>query len=172
MEEFKKIITVVFLFFICFMCIGCSKEEKEVSLFQKEFLQYDDLELDNADIVQDSNEKEINQLLQNGTGVVFIGKATDKLSRKAISILLSASDNTDLKKIYYLDDYQSIDGLEEIENIKIPIVLFVLDGKIEKYHVGTVEDKVDLDEDQTLELYNIYLDGIHVVLQDTCDESC
>ena len=172
MVEFKKLFSAFCLFLICFLCVGCTKEEKKVSLFQKEFSKYDDVELENVNIVQDSSVKEINQILKDGTGVIFIGNASDELSREAVSVLLSASDNTDLKKIYYLDDYQSIDGLDEVENIKIPMVLFVLDGKIEKYHIGTIDDVVDLDDDKLMELYNIYLDGIHVVLQDTCDESC
>ena len=63
-------------------------------------------------------------------------------------------------------------GIDEIENKNIPLVLFVLEGKIEAYHVGTIEDKVELSEDETIDLYNSYLDCIHKVLQDACDESC
>ena len=35
-----------------------------------------------------------------------------------------------------------------------------------------IDDKVDLSEDETIDLYNIYLEGIHKVLQDACNESC
>ena len=54
----------------------------------------------------------------------------------------------------------------------MPIVLNILEGKITSYHIGTINDKDKLSESEELELYNIYTDGIHEVLQDTCDEEC
>ena len=103
------------------------------------------------------------------TGVIFIGSPKNDLSRVAIKTLLEASDSTDLTTIYYVD---KIDNIEGIDDKKIPMVINVLDGEIVSYHMGTINDSNKLSEDEELELYNIYLDGIHEVLQDSCDERC
>ena len=106
------------------------------------------------------------------TGVIFIGSPKNNQSRKAIEVLLQAAENTGLDKIFYLDSTKELKGLDEIENKEIPLILFVLDGKIVKNHQGTINNKEELSEDETIELYNTYTDGIHKVLQDACDDEC
>ena len=65
-----------------------------------------------------------------------------------------------------------LEALEDVEKLKVPIVINVLEGDITSYYVGTIDDKEVLTEDEELELYNIYSNGIHEVLQDACDERC
>ena len=168
---FKKFVIIL----LCFLCVGCNSEKKKVS-FKDEYEKYNgdyiEVSLENTDIIENSDVSSINKIIESGTGVILIANKKDNLSRRAVSVLMEASSNTDLDKIYYIDSIEGIVGIDEIENKNIPLVLFVLDGKIEAYHVGTIEDKVELSEDETIDLYNSYLDGIHKVLQDACDESC
>ena len=80
-----------------------------------------------------------------------------------------------------LDDYivKDSDGVEHNtskKRIYVPLVVFVKDGEIVSYHADTVASQTDpyvkLTNEQHDELYDIYLDGIHKVLNDVCDERC
>lgn len=81
----------------------------------------------------------------------------------------------------YLDEYtiKDDDG-NDVEvgekRIYVPLVVFVRDGQIVGTHADTVESQKDpyvvLNEEQREELYNIYMDNFHKVLNDLCDERC
>ena len=165
----------IFLILLCLLCFGCN-DKKGTNQFIEEFKKYNGdyikLELENADMVHYSDVDEINKIIKSGTGVIFVGKASDNLSRRAVDVLLQASDSTDLDSIYYLNSLDGVLGLDKVESLNVPLVLFVLDGDVVSYHIGTIDNKIDLSEDETIELYNQYLEGIHKVLQDACDESC
>lgn len=161
---------------LCFLCLACTKDQTDSQKFKAEYEQDNEnliqLEISENNIVKYSTTEEVNNLIKSGTGVIYIGSPKDNLSRKAIDILLDVANNTDLEKIYYLDTLEGINGLDTIEEKKLPTVLFLLEGQPIKYHVGTIQDKTDLTEDEVIELYNIYSEGIHEVLQDTCEERC
>ncbi len=168
----KKFFLILVLSFIC---VGCS-DKRSVSRFQEEYEKYNDeyleLHLENADYMKYSSISSINDMINSGTGVIFIGSPLDNYSRVAIDILLKVASNTDLEEIYYIDSLDGVRGLDDIKDIHIPVVLFVLDGDIVHYHVGTINNKESLTEDEEIELYNLYSEGVHQVLQDACDESC
>ncbi len=70
------------------------------------------------------------------------------------------------------DDGKEYDTGEK--RIFVPTVIFVKNGKILDYHMDTVESQTDpyvgLNEDQEMELYDIYVKGIHKILGDQCDD--
>ena len=134
--KLKKIF--IFLITLTFL-IGCGKKElTDSEKFKQEYEKYNDtnieLEIDEDNIITYSNKEEINKLIKEGTGIVFIGSPKDNLSRTAINILLQASTTTDIDKIYYLNTLEGITGIDEIENQELPIVLNILEGKIISYH--------------------------------------
>lgn len=170
-----KIVTISILCLI--LCIGCSEPKQTDAIkFKEEYEKYNDkkikLDIDEENIVKYATSEKINNLIKDKTGVIFIGKPNDNLSRTAINILLQAADSTDLNAIYYIDNLDNIEGLNDIKDPKIPLVINILEGKIVSYHIGTIDDKTKLSEDEEMQLYNIYLDSIHEVLQDSCDERC
>lgn len=75
----------------------------------------------------------------------------------------------------YLGEYKGLNDTS-IKRLYFPTVVFVKDGEILGLHVGTVSSQTDpyikLNEEQTSELKNIYVDYMHKVLDDLCDESC
>lgn len=80
-----------------------------------------------------------------------------------------------------LDDYivKDSDGIEHNtskKRIYVPLVVFIKDGEIVDYHANTVDSQVDpyvkLNDEEYETLYNIYLSGIHKVLDDVCDSKC
>ncbi len=168
-------VSKLIIILLCFFCLACGKE-KEENAFKKEYEQYNDqyLELDiqEDNIIKYSTKEEVNEIIDSGTGVIYIGKPDDERSRRVVDILLDVSDNTDLDVIYYLSQLDGIYGLDSITDLKTPLVLFILNGEMVQYHVGTIDDKIDLSDDEEIQLYNIYLEGIHEVLQDACDERC
>lgn len=168
----KRIITILF---ITILITGCNNKENDALKFKHEYESYNksniNLEIDEDNIIKYSNSDEINKIIKEGTGVIFIGSPKDNLSRTSIKVLLDASDSTDLSKIYYTSSLNNI-NLDSIDNPKIPLVINVLEGKIISYHIGTINEKEKLSESDELDLYNIYTDGIHQVLGDTCDEEC
>lgn len=70
------------------------------------------------------------------------------------------------------DDGKEYDTGEK--RIFVPTVIFVKNGKILDYHMDTVESQTDpyvgLNEEQEMELYDIYVKGIHKILGDQCDD--
>lgn len=163
---------------LCFLCLACGKQKDDGDSvrFKEEYEKYNDeyvsVEISEVNLIKYSTKEEVNQIIQDGTGVIYIGSPRDNVSRKAIDVLLGVAHNTDLEEIYYVDSLDGIEGIDSVEEQRIPMVLFVVDGKIEKYHVGTIEDKTDLSDDELVELYNIYSEGLHTVLGDSCGERC
>lgn len=166
---------VILFLTILFLVVGCSNNT-DASKFKREYEKYNkekiNVKIDRDNIIKYKTSDEINGIIDKKSGVIFIGSSKDDLSRVAIEVLLKAADSTDLKEIYYVDSYKDIPKVKEINGMKRPAVIYVLDGEIIGYHIGTFDDLTKLDKKQEQELYNIYSDGIHSVLQDTCDEEC
>lgn len=97
---------------------------------------------------------------------------TTKKGATGYSELLDSLDS--ILDEYTLTDSNDNQVLTGEKRVYVPLVVFVVDGKIVSYHADTVSSQTDpyvaLDESQKEELYQIYNDGIHKVLGDVCDE--
>lgn len=75
----------------------------------------------------------------------------------------------------YLDIYDGLND-DKIKRLYVPSVVFVKNGTVVLMHTDTVLSQKDpyipLNSEQKQELKDIYLEGIHKVLGDLCDESC
>lgn len=164
---YKKICLVLLLVFLtaCNNKTDAVRFKQEYEKFNKDKIE---LNISEKNIVKYKTKEEINKIIEKDSGVIFIGSPEDNKSRISIKLLLDASDSTDLKKIYYINNLKDI-KLSSIDNPQMPIVLFVLEGSIKDY---SINEKEKLTEDEEIDLYNKYLVGIHDVLQDTCDEEC
>ena len=174
MKKYVKI----FIIMLCVMFIsGCNnKDINDNDKFKEE---YSAIKLDFYNDIKYSDIDEVLDIIDNGSGVIYLGSSDNDLCLVSVPILLNASDSTDLDNIYYvntsnIDKEFSIkdkDGnvIIDNDNMNIPLVLFIYEGNIISYHVGTIDNKLELSEDETIELYNLYLEGIHNVLNDQCD---
>lgn len=88
--------------------------------------------------------------------------------------LLEALDPILEDYVLETDDEKSIEVGEK--RLYVPLVVFVKNGKIIGSHLDTVESQTDpyetLNNEQTEQLFNIYVDYIVQMQDSTCDDSC
>ncbi len=77
---------------------------------------------------------------------------------------------------YTLEDVNGKTVSANEKRIYVPLVIFVRDGEIVGYYADTVESQTNpyelLNNDQKNELMDIYLELMHKVLNDVCDDKC
>lgn len=175
MNKYMRILIIL----LCVLVVsGCNnkKNTTDAERFKEE---YSMLDIDENNIIEYSSINNVLKMLDKDSGVVYIGNSNDDLSKKILPILLNASDNTDLDKIYYVDSskIRKKFNIKDKDNkviisdteLEIPLVLFIANGDVIDYHIGTIDNKLDLNKDEIISLYFEYLDGIHKVLNDQCD---
>ena len=235
----KKVITILIIVILVIVAIISnidfkSKDDAKITdavKFKNEYEDYNDkineynqkkylkLSIPKDNIVKYVNAKETLDILQNKTGVIYIGFPSCPWCRNIVPVLLNAASSTGVARINYLDatnlrdqlalnennevivkkegatGYQELlKELDEIldeyilttedgkkiatgeKRIYVPLVIFVQSGKIVSYHVDTVESQKDpyikLNNEQTEELFNIYVDGILKMQDSACDDAC
>lgn len=99
---------------------------------------------------------------------------TTNKGKKGYSKLLEKMDS--ILPEYTLEDEDENEVSANEKRIYVPLVVFVKKGKIVAYHEDTVESQKDpyklLDDKQTEELFNIYVDGILKMQDSACDDNC
>lgn len=219
----KKIMYIMLLFLFL---VGCSKNN-DATKFENEYedlngvttssgKEYLSMEISSDNIIKYNTIEEIIDIIENGTGVIYLGFPECPWCRNMIPALFEAADSTALEEIHYLNMYDVRDRLSldedgnivtEVEahegytelldtlssilddyvltdsdgnkvntgekRIYVPIVIFVKDGNIVDYHLGTVDTQSDpyisLTEDESNKLINIYKDKILKILNNSCD---
>ena len=127
------------------------------------------------------SEKEVINLLKEGTGILYFGYNTCPWCRNVIPILIESAKLMEIDTIYYVDihhlDLSSIRGelyqildsyLRENENgekvLAVPDVYFVKEGKIVGQHRGAVDSYhnpyQEMKQEEKRELLNIYQEFI------------
>lgn len=104
-----------------FLLVGCSKENDAIK-FKKEYeslngeisssgKKYLDVDIDKKNIIKYADIEEINNIINNGTGVIYFGYPECPWCRNAVPCLLEAAGSTSLDKIYYLNLHDIRDTL-------------------------------------------------------------
>lgn len=115
----KKIGLIMFCFLLLFT--GCSIKSDGVR-FKKEYESlngqisksgktYIDVNIDKKNVIKYATIEKINDIVKNGTGVIYFGYPQCPWCRNAVPCLLEAASNTSLDKIYYLNLYDVRDVL-------------------------------------------------------------
>ncbi len=169
-DKMKKVIMFILL---SLLVTGCTSNDN--LKFKKEYEKLND-SLYNITISEDNYIKyidinEVLNIIKKGTGVIYIGNEHDNECRQMVNILFDAADSTDLKTINYYKATELTELNEYVDNPQVPLVLFVYEGEIKSYKQG-IGNNENLTPDEKDELFNIYLDGIHEVLNDICEEEC
>ena len=162
---------VLLLVFASLLLTGCGSDSiKFKKEYEKYNSNYEKVNIDDANPIQYATDMEIiDVLLNKRSEVVYIGSPDNNDSRIVITELLNASDNTSLEKILYFNTKDISKSAElynhlisDVENPEIPLVLFIVDGKIVRTNKNIKQE----------EMFNYFTEGIHEVLKDVCDEKC
>lgn len=126
----------------------------------------DSTDIDKIYYINMSDKRDIRELDEDGN-VVTTQEGSDGYSE-----LIKVLDSILLD--YTIEDKDGNEISLGEKRVYVPLVVFVKDGKIVDYHMDTVATQEDpyvlLGDDEQTELYQIYVDGIHEVLGDVCEE--
>ena len=177
--------------FICSLIIlslcGCGKKKETVNndatKFKKEYealnnkLQKVNIKENNPIVY--SNIDEVNNIIENKSGLIYLGYPECKTCRDSVETLIEAAKQTGLKKIYYLNTkdldindskYEKLkERLNDFKGIK---VIFVKDKENIVAIESNDEDFKKMSKDERNQLLKMYRNSIHEMLDDLCDQSC
>ena len=187
----KKKILLVIPILLTLILVGCKKEETDAQKFAKEYTKVTEY---NYFVYRESNE--IVKILENGTGVVYLGFPECKWCQAYVPILNEVADIEGLEKIYYYDilearknnttDYQKMveilsDYLQYDEEgnkrIYVPAIIFVSKGEIvgfddeTSYNTKGFEEPEDYwKEEEISNLKKRLTDSMSKVLDNKCTD--
>ena len=188
----KKKIMLIIPLVIAFLLIGCAKEEEnDAEKFAKEYTQLTEY---NYFAYRDS--KEIIKILENGTGVVYLGFPECPWCQAYVPILNEVADIEGLEKIYYFnilesrknntEDYQKMVEIlnnylqydeEGNKRIYVPAVIFISKGEIVGFDDETSYDTKGLNnpedywtDEEITDLKKKLTENINKVLDNRCTD--
>ena len=195
----KKKIIIGIIILLVLVAIGISlfflfrdEEEPEVSDAQKFASEYTQVTSDNVFLYR--NASEIIRILENGTGVVYLGFPECKWCQKYVTYLDEVAKENDITRIYYFDildersenteEYQKIVSLleeylpydaEGNKRVYVPAVIVVDGGEIVGFDDETSLDTHDLDDPEeywTEEEVNDLMDKLATMFDYVNDGIC
>ena len=169
----KKIFISLITLLLVFTLTGCNKqEEKKVNTdalkFKEEYESVDNsVTISEKNPIVYSSLDEIKDILNNKTGLIYLGYPECNNCMKIVPILIEASKQAGLKEIYYLNTKEIKEEIISEYDKEEPLIIFVKEGKI----IYTYKDSYD-DEKEENQLLKKYRKSIHEILGDICDQSC
>ena len=183
----KKIIILILLWSLT----GCTKKETDEEKFAKE---YNTVDENNYFVYRDIDE--IIKILENGTGVVYLGFPECPWCQAYVPMLNEVADSEGVEKIYYfntledrksnteeykkiveiLHDYLQYDD-EGNKRVYVPAVIFVSKGEIVGFDDETSYDTKGFEkpeeywnEDEVTDLKHKLTENINKVLDNKCTD--
>lgn len=157
----KKVLSVSLIIMSIFILTGCNKKEETISDAQKFASEYKSVSEDN--IFAYKSAEEIIKILENGTGIVYLGFPECKWCQAYVPVLNEVAKSNGIKKIFYFnisedrknntENYQKIvelldDNLlyddEGNHRVYVPDVSIVINGKITNHDNETSVIKEDI----------------------------
>ena len=157
------VITAILLIALAVSLFLILNKEEDISDAAKFAEEYTNVEEDNVFLYR--NAAEIIRILENGTGVVYLGFPECKWCQKYVTYLNEAAKENDITRIYYFDildarskntsEYQQIVSLleeyleydeEGNKRVFVPAVIVVDKGEIVGFDDETSLDTHDLDD--------------------------
>ena len=157
------VITAILLIALAVSLFLILNKEEDISDAAKFAEEYTNVEEDNVFLYR--NADEIIRILENGTGVVYLGFPECKWCQKYVTYLNEAAKENDITRIYYFDildarskntsEYQQIVSLleeyleydeEGNKKVFVPAVIVVDKGEIVGFDDETSLDTHDLDD--------------------------
>ena len=187
-NKFYLLVMLISIFFIS----GCTKESNDIIKLKSDYESYNNKKMEDGndyievEISEYANVKfitleESKNIINKNKGILLYCSSDNQDCRNIISILLQVEENTDIDTIYYIN-IKNIEKLEKnledynIENINIPLVLFVNDGNIIASYNNVLDTHIDINttltDEEIEKVYNMYINSTHDILNDVCEERC
>lgn len=208
----RKAKYVILILLISLVFTGCSNNIKVNETEGEYFSKLYDVAKDNPYKRISSNDAL--DMIKNGTGILYLGYNTCPWCKQIVPILNDSAKDRNINSIYYIEDFydmrpdknsnpKNIDDynelLELLKNIileddynnkiiRVPLILFIKNGKIVSYHRGTYEGHTlktkidengnevkyleDLTEDEKANVKSILIEKINKVYDKNCDNGC
>lgn len=212
MKKYLKIILVIlFILIIASILLYIYVSNSDSNHFAK---LYKDVGKDN--VYKKISAEDAIDLIENKTGIIYIGYETCPWCNALVPLLNEVAKEDEVETIYYIDNFYNMrpdknenpenveeynklvdllgdeivemkSGENEFNIIRVPLVLFVINGEIVDYHKGTYEghnlkEKIDkngntvkyleeLTENQKQEIKNTLDEKIRKVYSNKCSES-
>ena len=157
----KKVISI---FIICLLFMtGCSvKKTSEVTDEEKFAMEYG---------VSDDNPfkylstSELEELLENGDGIIYFGSSNDESSRTVSAFLLEIVEDSDIDKIYYYDPTRVAENEQKrykhvlkvlseklelektLKKVKVPSIYIINKGKVSSLEDDNILNRLDTKDD-------------------------
>ncbi|MDD3241832.1 MAG: hypothetical protein PHQ64_03590 [Bacilli bacterium] len=171
---------------------------------------YLEIEISNDNVIDYTDYKEVFDILDDGTGIIYFGFPECPWCRNLVKVLMDAANEVGVEKIFYLNNREDRDtrvlennkivvekegtedyfklvnkldnilgeykGLNDksIKRLYFPTVIFVVEGKVVKYNIGTVDSQIDpyteMTESQTKELRDKLIEGMEEII--SCTSAC
>lgn len=185
----------VLLGLICFLLIGCGTKNtitNDIEKFKEEYESQNEQTEITLTIDIDSSLKyltveQANQMLEEQTGILYLGYPTCPWCRNIVPILLEVAKENHMT-IFYVNTKEARANLEQSDQFSklisllseylnedesgnkvlyVPDIYFVKNGKIIGHHLGSVESQdnpyIPLTDDQRNELKTIYQEFINQI---------
>ena len=195
MKNKKNILLlVIVLIIICafsYFLINISKNKSDYITFKKEYESLNGKRIDanNKLIDVKINNSKVKYLTSNilekslsdkKSAVIYIGTASCAYCRSVAEILNDVINESELQEFYYYKNDDKKDDYEKMLNIldskfkndnelKEPTVLFIVDGEITSYKIGTLFSHSDpykkMTDEERKGLERIYNSGIDLVIE-------
>jgi len=188
----KKLLLIIPIIF-AFLLVGCTKDKEETDN-QKFAKEYTELTEDNYFVYRTSDE--IVKILENGTGLVYLGFPECPWCQAYVPMLNEVADIEGLEKIYYYniyedrknntEDYQKMVNLisdylqyddEGNKRIYVPAIIAVSKGEIVGFDDETAYDTKGFDtpkeywtDKEISDLKNKLTDMVNTVLDNKCTD--
>lgn len=186
----KKLLLMIPIIF-AILVTGCTKTETDGEKFAKEYTTVDE---NNYFVYR--NIEEITKILENGTGVVYLGFPECPWCQAYVPMLNEVADTEGLEKIYYFNiledrknntkEYQKIVDIlhdflqyddEGNKRIYVPAVIFVSKGQILGFDDETAYDTKGFEkpeeywtDEEVSELKNKLTENMNKVLDNKCTD--
>ena len=152
--------------------------------YEKTNNKYLNININKKNNIKYVNTKEALDVLEKGTGILYIGNPKSNKCKSVLPILLKAATEEEIDNIYYLNnlkikknskEYKKLlsnlsDYIAGSKEISIPSFIFIMGGKIVDYSVNTTYS-TNLNSKEKKELKKLYKKSINKIYG-TCDESC
>lgn len=144
----KKVVCLLLISLL--LITGCSIKKTDELTDAEQFANEYSTELDNPFVYIDLEQLE--ELFDNGTGILFLGNSDDEWCSESVSILANIFEENDIEQVYYFNPtpltvsgrvlYLINEEIEDIEikSVKIPSLYIIINGEIIEYTEKSLED--------------------------------